>query len=351
MFGSYKVVVNTAAGRRRYMQYLIPQVLACDIVDRYDLWINTMNSQDIGFFKYLASKYPKINLIWQPDGIVNGNKTINIFYKQCMDENTIYFKLDDDIIWMEDDLIEKMVRFRVDHPDYFLVSPLVVNNSLTTYLLQVHNRIKLYDYQMASSIHPILWESGKFALDLHNWFLHKYLETGKYEELHIGGAKPMGLTRFSINAVMWFGSEMKRMKGEVPGDDEEYLSCIYPAKSGMANAWNGDTLCAHFAFYTQRNRLDSEDILGQYGEFLESCWQKNEKMNSIFNNVKDAMLYVEEHKNELPPASYRKILENSQPERFDLIIRIKQIIKLLLPSSMVKKIEMDNENNIRYILN
>lgn len=147
MFESFKIVVNTAAGRRRYMQYLVPQVLACDIVDRYDLWINTMNSQDIEFFRQIAQKYPKINLIWQPDGIVDGNKSINAFYKQCMDKDTIYFKLDDDIIWMEDKLIEKMVRFRIDHPDYFLVSPLVINNSLTTYLLQVHGKIKLYEYQ------------------------------------------------------------------------------------------------------------------------------------------------------------------------------------------------------------
>ena len=50
MYQNYKVVVNTAAGRRRYMQYLIPYVLASDIVDRYDLWINTMNCQDIAFF-------------------------------------------------------------------------------------------------------------------------------------------------------------------------------------------------------------------------------------------------------------------------------------------------------------
>lgn len=248
MFESFKIVVNTAAGRRRYMQYLVPQVLACDIVDRYDLWINTMNSQDIEFFRQIAQKYPKINLIWQPDGIVDGNKSINAFYKQCMDKDTIYFKLDDDIIWMEDKLIEKMVRFRIDHPDYFLVSPLVINNSLTTYLLQVHGKIKLYEYQNASSLHPILWESGKFALELHNWFLRNHLLSGKVKDLYVGGPKPMGLTRFSINAIMWFGRDMNKMKGYVPGDDEEYLSCIYPAINGKSNAWNGDALCAHFAF-------------------------------------------------------------------------------------------------------
>ena len=119
MYKDYKVVVNTAAGRRRYMKYLIPYVLSSSVVDRYDIWINTHNSADIEFFKRLAEQFEKINLVWQPDGVVNGNKTINAFYKQCTEENTIYFKLDDDIVWMEEDLIEKMVKFRVDNPDLY----------------------------------------------------------------------------------------------------------------------------------------------------------------------------------------------------------------------------------------
>ena len=91
MYSSYNVVVNTAAGRRRYMQYLIPFVVASDVVDRYDIWINTHNGADIEFFRQVAAKYPKINLVWQPDGIVDGNRSINAFYKACIEENTVYF--------------------------------------------------------------------------------------------------------------------------------------------------------------------------------------------------------------------------------------------------------------------
>lgn len=350
MFDSYKIVINTAAGRRRYMQYLVPQVLACNIVDRYDLWVNTMNSQDIEFFRQIAQKYPKVNLIWQPDGIVDGNKSINAFYKKCMDEDTIYFKLDDDIIWMEDGLIEKMVRFRINHPEYFLVSPLVINNSLTTYLLQVHEKIKLYDYQHASSLHPLLWESGKFALDLHKWFLNNYLLPGKVEDLYIGGSKPMGLTRFSINAIMWFGRDMKEMKGFVPGDDEEYLSCIYPAISGKSNAWNGESMCAHFAFFTQREMLDKEKILEQYGMFLIEQWEKDSIMNKFYTDVHDAFLYVEEHKDELPPVPYKQMVRNNQIASPNVYTLIKQRLKLLLPYFMVLRREKEILN-IKYILN
>lgn len=319
MYKNYQIVVNTAAGRRRYMQYLIPYVVTCDIVDRYDLWLNTMNRQDIEFFKVLAAKYPKINLVWQPDGIINGNHSINAFYKDCIEDNTIYFKLDDDIIWMESDLIEKMVKFRIDNPSYFLVSPLVINNSLSTYLLQICGKLKLNKYYKSSASHEILWKSGKFALDLHNWFYSNYLLTGKVNELYLG-SHPMGMTRFSINAILWFGSEMKKFGGIVPGDDEEFMSCIYPTTNGLPNCWNGDAIVSHFAFFTQRERLDQEAILEKYGEYLKNEWQNSNTYRDVFNDILNALEYVEVHKDELQAPPYQSIAKKKK-KREDFLMK------------------------------
>ena len=286
MYNSYNVVVNTAAGRRRYMQYLIPFVVASDVVDRYDIWINTHNGADIEFFRQVATKYPKINLVWQPDGIVDGNRTINAFYKACIEDNTIYFKLDDDIVWMEPNAIENMVKFRINNPEYFLVSPLVINNALSTYLLQIHEKISLNKYYKSGASHPILWKSGDFAVQLHQWFLNTKLQTNDYQCLYLGKV-PMGMTRFSINAILWFGEKMKEFDGIVPGDDEEFLSCIYPTLHGMSNCWNGDVIMAHFAFFPQRDMLDKANILEQYGNYLTKEWNKEEK------NEKHSLQYPE----------------------------------------------------------
>ncbi len=70
---------------------------------------------------------------------------------------------------------------------------------------------------------------GWFAADLHNWFMEKYLTTGKYQELYVG-KHPMAMGRFSINCILWFGGEMAEFKGEVPGDDEEFFE-LYQANS------------------------------------------------------------------------------------------------------------------------
>lgn len=308
MYQNYKVVVNTAAGRRRYMQYLIPYIVACPIVDRYDIWVNTHNGADIEFFRQVAAKFPVVNLVWQPDGVVNGNATINAFYKACVEPHTIYFKLDDDVVWMEPRLIEKMVKFRVENPDCFLVSPLVINNALSTYLLQVAGKIKLDGYYNADASHPVLWKNGAFALELHQWFINHYLRTDNWEKLHLG-RKLMGMTRFSINAILWFGDEMAKFGGVVPDDDEEYLSCIYPTQRGMANAWNGDAIVAHFAFFTQRERLDKAHILETYGSICHEQWSNDETLAPIESTVRAIMDDISRREEELMAGEspYRRV--------------------------------------------
>lgn len=307
MYRNYKIVVNTAAGRRRYMQYLVPFIVGSDIVDRYDIWVNTHNGADIEFFKQLAAKYPVVNLVWQPDGVVGGIASINAFYRDCVEENTIYFKMDDDIVWMESDAIKKMVDFRIDNPQYFLVSPLVINNSLSTYLLQVCGKIKLNQYFNSSANNPVLWKSGNFASQLHAWFLNGYLKQGKTTELHVG-KREMGMTRFSINAILWFGEDMKALNGIVPGDDEEFLSCIHPTTIGKTNCWNGDVLFSHFAFFTQREQLDKMSILEQYGEYLLAEWKKDQKMSPISDAIQGMMKDIANREQQLlaMPSPYKK---------------------------------------------
>lgn len=345
MYKNYKVIVNTAAGRRRYMQYLIPQVLACDIVDRYDLWLNTTNRQDLEFFRILAKKYSRINLVWQPDGIINGNASINAFYKQCTDDDAIYFKLDDDIVWLEDNLIKNMIKFRIDNPDYFLVSPLVINNSLSTYLLQIYGKLRLNYYHNSNPFSDVLWQSGKFAADLHNWFIDNYLRPQKTSHLHLGNGKnPVSMTRFSINSILWFGKDLKKIDGIIPDNDEEFMSCIYPTIQGKSNCWNTNALVAHFAFFTQRDYLDKEGILEKYGSFLKEQWSADTTEHKVYQDIIEAMKYVETNSQDLPQAPYTQVTKKNK-------YRLKNFIKKLYPVCVAQKIHIIRREKTQYITN
>lgn len=90
MYSNHKIVACTAAGRMCYMQYIFPYILSNKTIDRYDIWVNTTNMKDIESFRWMARHYPKINLIYQPDGIVTGVRSINAFYKTCIEPDTIY---------------------------------------------------------------------------------------------------------------------------------------------------------------------------------------------------------------------------------------------------------------------
>lgn len=339
MYKGYKIIVNTAAGRRRYMQYLIPQVLSNEIVDRYDIWVNTNDRCDIEFFVRLSKRFEKIHLIYQPDGIVNGIASINAFYRFCVEEDAIYIKMDDDVVWLEPDYVRKMVDFRLDNKNCFLVSPLVINNALSTYVLQTKGKIKLNKYMYSRCSHRILWERGSFAVQLHNWFLEKYLKTGKYERLYCEEV-PWALTRFSINSIIWFGTDMKAINGEIMGDDEEYLSCIRPTQIGKCNLINGNCIIAHFAFAPQRRMLDECMILEQYGDYLCKFWKADPILNSLNEEVQSIMRDVNERREKIMKEEplYKQVDNNS------LSKKIKKKIKDFI------NYEVDKHRTVKYIV-
>lgn len=345
MYRGYKIIAHTAAGRRRYMQWLVPFVVAEPIVDVYEIWINTVNMADVEFFQGLARAFSKVKLVSQPDGEWNGNLSINAFYRGCQDEDAIYIRLDDDIVWMERDSIRKMIDFRIDNPDYFLVMPLVINNALSTYLLQQQGKIQLDRYYGSSCMHPILWESGNFAAQIHQWFIDGYLKMGGVNKLHVDKAFPVSMTRFSINCIVFWGKDMKAMGGQVLDDEEEYVSCRYPTSIGKASAWNGNTIMSHFAFYTQREQLDKQDILGQYGRILAEEWKRDDTMRPIHDAVQSIMIDIDRNEDE-----YSSRVSPYKVVRVKSGFQMRNLINDFLPNVVRKRIIRHRNQDKSYII-
>jgi hypothetical protein len=92
---------------------------------------------------------------------------------------------------------------------------------------------------------------------------------------------------------------MKKFDGVVPGQDEEWLSCIKPTELGIGNCFNGDAIVSHFSFFTQRWLLDKSSILEQYGSWLHAQWACDAEMREIDRTVQWAMVEVERRKTEI----------------------------------------------------
>lgn len=277
-----KLICATPAGRRRYMKLLVPQILSSPIVERYDIWLNTTNEGDLAFFHFLANKYDKVRLIPQPDGKVDGNSSINAFFKNCIEEDACYVRLDDDIVWIMPGFFEAIYANRLQDPA-FLLTPLVINNAVCTHVLQQKQKFPFKHYLRADCFDSLAWQDPKFAYQLHLWFLD-FIENNAYSDL-LTSDHYVALNRFSINAISWKGLDFKTFDGVVLGDDEEYLSVIKPAELNRYNKILGNLLVAHYGFFTQRAYLDSTDLLDRYEKATRKTYAKNSLTMQIFEDL------------------------------------------------------------------
>jgi hypothetical protein len=258
-----KVVCVTPAGRRRYMRLLVPYVLSCPAVDRYDLWVNTDDPGDRAFLDALASVDPRIRLVPVPGGGPAGTSSIRLFYAEAMDPDTVYVRLDDDVVWLDPRFFETLLDVRLAHPEYFTVAPLVVNNALSSFLLQSFGRIAPSRHVEPARFDPVGWISPSFAAALHA-FLQELIEAGEAPRLACGRI-PVSANTFSINCIAWFGRDLAVFGGMPEPDEETAMSATLPLRTGRLNAVETAAMAAHFAFYTQRAMLDRSSLLEGYG--------------------------------------------------------------------------------------
>jgi len=267
MFEGYRIVCVTPAGRRRYMKLLAPLVLSSPLVDRYDIWLNSEDAGDLAFLEEVGRLAPgRVRLVAQPDGKAPGWDAIHGFARTAQDTDTIYIRLDDDIVWLEPGFFETLLRFRLDHPRYFLVSPLVINNAVCSHILLTCGKIKTSRFVGAVCLDEVGWREAAFAVALHRMFID-LARRGEAHRLHCG-PREIAMNRFSVNVICWFGRDMAAIGGEVGRAEEEELSNIIPARLGRINCFCTDTIASHFAFYIQREIIDRAGLLEAYAALL-----------------------------------------------------------------------------------
>lgn len=269
MYRDYKVVVVIPAGRRRYLELLIPQLLDYQsIVDEYRFWVNTTDSDDIEYLKHKQTEYPLLFTLEFLTIPCNGNYSIYSFFKDCIDENTIYIRFDDDIVCMDTlDAFKSFLDFRIDHPEYFLVFANILNNAIITHLhqhfgnLTLENGVVTYD-----CMDGLGWKSPIFCKKLHEQVLNKPISSFRFNTCWRLYEKQ----RISVNCISWLGSEFKKFNGMVGQDEEHWLTEIAPNIQQKINCIYGGFVCVHYAFYTQRSHIDSTNILERYKQLINT---------------------------------------------------------------------------------
>lgn len=312
MYKGKKVIVVSPLGREQSMRILFPQILKNrHVIDEHHLWVNTSVQSDLDFIQKYADENPEFAIIkdgctelWEDQKGRASN--VKHFYNYCVDEDTFYFKVDDDVIFLEDGMFERLIDFKLENPEYFLAYPLTINSIWCTHFMreaqvldipksqvcselwphfmnQVRDQLKVLDQTMSDDhleprlakfipehaiLCPIYWRDTTFAYNLLNLFQELYRE-GRINELKIPNVVLDNYESVSINVSCWAGSDFKQFNGDVKSsEDESWITTFYPAYSGKKSVIVGDALAVHYSYYVQRPELNQTDILEKYYELF-----------------------------------------------------------------------------------
>jgi hypothetical protein len=261
-----KRIIVTPAGRKRYLSVLLKNLIKCkDEFDSWSIWINTENQADIDYILELQDGYDFINAVF-PKTKVNTDwpgLSIHQFFRDCVDEDSMYLRLDDDIIFIKKGSIDTVFNRRKLSTENFLIYGNTLNNVLMSFLQQKVNSILTHVEVGYNPLDPVGWSNGQFAEDIHRLFFEKHAN-GEIEHFNLPDVLFSNYEHVSINAICWRGDEFAKFNGEVNEDEERWLCCVKTKELQKPNLMIGDTLFVHYAYYPQRVHVDSTDVLSLY---------------------------------------------------------------------------------------
>jgi hypothetical protein len=192
------------------------------------------------------------------------------FYRYFTDPDTVYVRIDDDIVYVHEDAIERLVRHRLEAGSGVASFPVMWNNSIISWYAQQAGIIPT-EFGAVGGPHcmdPTGWANGQFAVKIHNLLLDS-LEAGDdgskfflYQDMSL----PVGM-QFSVSVFASLGSMYAGL--ETPGvlqpsEEESWHTVHQPRKVGQPNIIVGDALVSHYTFFPQGPIVRATNILDRY---------------------------------------------------------------------------------------
>jgi hypothetical protein len=252
-----KVVSVTPAGRAKYIDILARYLVRNkNEISEHHFWMNTDNEDDLRTIsKWCESRPEFFKAIWPDFPPPRTAKTIHHFYKNYCDPETIYLRFDDDICWVSDDCVSELLRYRVKNPKFFLVYANTINHTTCNRFHQKNGCCPLgIDFYF----------SGEDAEKIHDLFLTSVIQD-RLTSYRFKDYEVKDQERVSTNVISWFGRDLNPIKGNVIGNEEQFLAVDYPISLGKTNSICGSAMCCHFAYAPQRSHLEAKsDLLSEY---------------------------------------------------------------------------------------
>jgi hypothetical protein len=275
MIDGHKVACWTPFGRERTVSLLVKYMerdVKRGLIDEYILYMNTDDNQvsDREYGYQLAEQHDWIRIIERPERYPGPKqRSTGYFYRSAVDPDTIFVRLDDDIVYLHENAIENLVRARIEMPAPAAVFPIIFNNAICSYFLQACQKVPMeWGEVKPYCMDPNGWASGPFAVKLHELLL-SHIEAGTVEDLYLHHDFQLAPgTQFSVSCFASLGSMYAGLPDGpgvlVPDEEESWHTIHRPLATSVPNVVRADAVVSHFSFFTQHPFLNATDLLDRY---------------------------------------------------------------------------------------
>lgn len=283
MHSGKRVIAFTPYGRERTVSILyryLKREHDRGVLDEWMLWMNTDPDQesDRQYARNLADLHDWVRLVERPandEYHFHKQMYTRLFYVHCVDPEAVYLRFDDDIVYVHDLAIRRMVEQKTARPDMLGLFPIIWNNAICSWHLQQRGAIPREFGTIGAPycMDPVGWADPVFAEKIHRLLLTK-IGSGTVEELFMyQDAQLAPRQQFSVSCFAVSGADYAAL--QPPGvldfyEEEHWLTVHRPEAVGKTNSIIADALVSHYTFYPQRDYVNATDILDRYRSVADS---------------------------------------------------------------------------------
>jgi hypothetical protein len=185
---------------------------------------------------------------------IDGIRSIHQFFVFAREPEAIYVRLDDDVCWIAENALERLVDCRIKNPEPFLVYANTINNAFCSHMHQRAGVIPLEAGVCSSNAFCAVGHGSSYFAETVHRSCFDLMQLDALARYDFAPLIADEFERVSINACVWFGRDIRDPDTE---EEEQWLSVECAKRTNRPNMVCGSALVVHFAFWTQREHLET----------------------------------------------------------------------------------------------
>lgn len=293
--------------RRQYIKLLLPQIIANRDLDEIVILVTASDWDDLKYVDKLKDRYStdaRVKFMYSTyrhTQSTGANLAFWEAFSTMTNPDAIYFKIDDDVLFISPNYFYEQVNFKIAHDEFIFQYPFVVNNPFCSLVLanklneplreQLHfMKCSVQSAEWAQHCHTMLISNGYEQLVKHEFIRISPKYNGILEFTADGKLDTYIDCRPSINALCFTGHDiitiMKLYKAIIKNhslgyitkydsfDEEHFFTKELLYLTKRENVLSLGSVVSHYAYQPQRPKMvDIENkLLSEYQQYISKIY-------------------------------------------------------------------------------